>query len=180
MLLWMGQRSIAIAAMLLGVSMLLAACAREPANTSERWRVQHYKMPCVGEGPRLCYLVDRGKGDFEFFYDEIEGFEYRWGFSHQITVTSSTQPAVADASTLHYRLAASIEQRRAPVDATFSLPVSLDGQGLIEAKDGACTLLGAIDIDTSEQSCDALRSRDTVAFRHHATEPKLVPVIDSP
>ena len=180
MLLWMGQRSIAIAATLLGLSTLLVACHREPTNTSERWRVQHYKMPCIGEGPRLCYLVDRGTGDFEYFYDEIEGFEYRWGFNYEIVVARSTQPAMADASTLQYRLASLSEQRRAPLDAPFSLPVSLDGQILIETKDGACTLLGAIDIDTSERSCDALRSRATAVFRHHASEPKLVPVIDSP
>ena len=177
MLLWMGQRSSVFAALGLG---LLAACVPDTADTAQRWRVQHYKMPCVGEGPRLCYLVDRGQGQLEYFYDEIEGFEYRWGSSHEIKVASSTQPATADGSTLRYRLVALIERRRAPRDATFSLPLSLDGQLLIQAADRTCMLLGAIDIDTSEQSCDALRSRDTAVFRHHATEPKLVPVIVPP
>jgi Domain of unknown function (DUF4377) len=176
MLLWMGRRSIAMAV----VAVLLVACAREPAGIAERWWVQHYKAPCVGEGPRLCYLVDRGAGDFEYFYDEIEGFEYRWGFSHAIEVSSSTQPAMADASTLRHRLVSVIEQRRAPPDATFNLPVSLEGQVLIEGDAGACTLLGAIAIDTSESSCDALRSREAVVFRHHGSEPKLVPSAGSP
>ena len=179
MILWMGQRSSALVAILLGWSML-AACAREPADTSERWRVQHYQMPCVGEGPRLCYLIDRGKGEFEYFYDEIEGFEYRWGFNYEIEVSSSTQPAMADASTLQHRLVAVIERSRARMDVTFSLPMSLEGQVLIEAKDGVCSLLGAIDIDTREHSCDVLRSRETAVFRHGATEPKLVPVIAAP
>lgn len=179
MLLWMGQRSSAFALCMLGLSMF-TACGREAEKPAERWRVQHYKMPCVGEGPRLCYLIDRGKGEFEYFYDTIEGFEYRWGFDYEIAVTVRTQPAMADASTLQYRLASVIERRRAPLDATFSLPVSLDGQALIEAKDGVCSLLGEIDIDTREQSCDVLRSRETAVFRHNATEPKLVPVIASP
>jgi hypothetical protein len=145
-------------------------------ESSERWRVQHYKKPCMGEGPRLCYLIDRGKGDFEYFYDEIEGFEYRWGFSYEIVVIRSSQPAVSDASTLKYRLDSVVEQRRAPVDALFDLPVKLEDQVLIEARDGACTLLGAIDIDTSQLSCNALRSLDTAFFQHHASEPKLVAV----
>jgi hypothetical protein len=180
MLLWMGQRSGAFAASLLGWSMLVAGCAREPAETAERWRVQHYQMPCMGEGPRLCYLIDRGKGEFEYFYDGIEGFEYRWGFNYEIAVTSSTRPAMADASTLQHRLVDVIERRRAQMDVTFSLPLSLEGQTLIAAKDGVCSLLGAIDIDTREQSCDTLRNRETAVFRHGATEPKLVPVITSP
>jgi hypothetical protein len=179
MLLWMGQRSIALAASLLTLSILLVSCAPGSANSSERWRVQHYKMPCLGEGPRLCYLVARGPGEFEYFYDEIEGFEYRWGFSHEITVTTSTQPAVADGSTLRHRLVSLVEQQRAAPDATFSLPVTLDGQPLIEARQRTCSLLAAIDIDTSEQGCAALRSRETALFRHHPTQPKLVPV-DTP
>jgi hypothetical protein len=177
MLLWTGQRGIAIAATLLALSTLLAACARESAGPSERWRVQHYKKPCMGEGPRLCYLIDRGKGDFEYFYDEIEGWEYRWGYSYQIEVTRSTQPAVADASTLQYRLADVIEQQRAPVDTTFTLPLSLDGQVLIAANEGACTLLAAIDIETTAGGCDALRNQETAVFRHHASEQKLVLVL---
>ena len=174
MLLWAGQRSIALAATLLTLSILLAGCAREPAQPPERWRVQHYKKPCMGEGPRLCYLIDRGKGDFEYFYDEIEGFEYRWGYSYQIAVTRSSQPAVADASTLQYRLAEVIEQQRAPTDAVFALALNLEGQVLVQAKQGACTLLGTIDIDTSRLSCDVLRTHDAAAFRHHPSQPKLV------
>jgi hypothetical protein len=179
MLLWMGQRSSALALCVLGLSMF-TACGREAEKPAERWRVQHYKMPCVGEGPRLCYLIDRGTGEYEYFYDEIEGFEYRWGFNYEIAVTSSTQPAMADASTLQHRLVAVIERRRARMDVTFALPMSLEGQVLIAAKDGVCSLLGAIDIDTREHSCDALRSRESAVFRHGTTEPKLVPVIASP
>src|ERR1044071_3400006 len=132
MLLWTGQRSSTLIAGLIGWLMLVAGCAREPANASERWRVQHYKAPCIGEGARLCYLIDRGQGEFEYFYDEISGFEYRWGFSYDIAVIASTLPASADASTLQYRLASLIEQRRVSADATFSLPVSLDGQPLVQ------------------------------------------------
>jgi hypothetical protein len=176
MLLWTGQRSIALTASLLSLSTLLAACTPKSEDTPERWRVQHYKAPCIGEGARLCYLIDRGKGDFEYFYDEIEGFEYRWGFSYQIVVTRSTQPAVADASTLQYRLADLVEERRVPEELTFTLPLNLEGQALVQVEGGACTLLGTIDIDTSERNCDSLRSSETAVFRHHQTESTLVPV----
>jgi hypothetical protein len=135
--------------------------------------VQHYKMPCTGEGARLCYLIDRGSGGFEYLYDEIEGFHYRWGFSYEIVVARSARPAMADASMLHYRLVSAVE-RRVPADATFSLPVNIDGEMLIQVRAGVCTLLGAVEIDADERSCDALRRRDTVTFRHHATEQRLV------
>lgn len=48
-------------------------------------------VDCEGEGPQKCMLVKEDPdGDYEFFYDQIEGFEHEEGFEYQLRV--STEP----------------------------------------------------------------------------------------
>jgi len=161
---------------------LLLACAekQKPASlgVGERWRVQHYKAPCTGEGTQMCYLVDRGNGQFEYLYDEIEGFRYQWGFTHEISVIKlPQQQPMADASSLQYRLQSLLARQRAPREATFRLTLIMDGESVIQVQEGACSLLNAIVIETSQQECEVLRTRDSAVFRHHETRAVLVPAI---
>lgn len=55
--------------------------------------IYHYKVPGVGEGAQLCYLVKKGSGSREIFYDQIEGFEYQWGYNYTITVEQKNNKA---------------------------------------------------------------------------------------
>jgi len=48
-------------------------------------RVDHYLQPAVGLGSCLCMTVDEGKGP-QVFYNGIEGFDFTWGTSYELTV----------------------------------------------------------------------------------------------
>jgi hypothetical protein len=177
----MRVKKIALAGLaLLGATLLACSEKATTPQTTERWRVQHYKAPCMGEDVQLCYLVDRGTGQFEYWYDEIEALEYQWGFSYEILVRKRQRQPMADAAAFQYRLAGVSRREHAPAAATFRLAVSMNGAALIEERDGKCMLLGAISIDTSSQPCNLLRTRTAITFQHHAFEPMLVPIKDTP
>jgi len=73
-------------------------CAENTARTNsktpektETMTVQHYKVPCQGESVQLCYLVKmQGQTDWEYSYDEIQGFEYEWGYVYTLEVNKTT------------------------------------------------------------------------------------------
>ena len=45
------------------------------------------RVECEGEGPQLCMLVKESReGDWQLFYDQIEGFEFEEGYQYQIRV----------------------------------------------------------------------------------------------
>ena len=50
-------------------------------------------VDCQGEGPQKCMLMKENKvEDWQFFYDQIEGFNYEGGYNYEITVTVEENP----------------------------------------------------------------------------------------
>ncbi len=44
-------------------------------------------VDCEGEGPQKCMLIKEDpEGDYQYFYDQIEGFEYEEGFVYELQV----------------------------------------------------------------------------------------------
>jgi hypothetical protein len=65
------------------------------------------RVPCVGVGPMECLLVRyAADGEWEAFYDAIEGFSFDPGYHYTLLVRRSTvaEPVAADASSIRYRL----------------------------------------------------------------------------
>jgi heat shock protein HslJ len=71
---------------------------------------------CVGVGPQKCLQVRYAEdGQFEYFYDSIEGFEHVAGTSHQLKVAvTDVENPPADASSLRYRLVEIVEASSEP------------------------------------------------------------------
>lgn len=148
---------------------LVACSGTSPTQSTKamKWKIDHYQVPCVGEGILLCYLLTREGGEREYFYDEIEGFDYEWGYIYEIEVEQSpVRQPMADASSFSYRLTKQLSKEKVAPGTTFELPLSLDEQSLIESENDACTYLGGISIDTGDVPCTELADAASGIFRH--------------
>lgn len=66
------------------------SCEEEPSNELIL-RIKDSKVNCSGyEGQTECYLVQKGSligtEEWEYFYEQIEGFNYEAGFIYEIRV----------------------------------------------------------------------------------------------
>jgi Domain of unknown function (DUF4377) len=162
---------------ILGLLFISVACNPTSLNMPEEivLTVYHYKVPCVGENVRLCYRVKKNDSETQFFYDEIEGFDYDWGFNYTIRVEKVNQSnPVSDASSFTYKLKEVIKKEEALPGQTFDLPLKIDDQSLIESKNGVCSYLGEIEIKTSKYSCDDLLKAQSATFSHDSNNSRLV------
>jgi hypothetical protein len=161
----------------LGLLFIRAECNPTSLDMQEEMMliIYHYKVPCVGENVRLCYRVKKNNSEPQFFYDEIEGFDYEWGFNYTITVVKSNKSnPVSDGSSFAYKLKKVIKKEKALPGQTFDLPLKMEGQSLIESKNGICSYLGEVAIQTNKYSCDDLAKAQSAIFSHNRNKAGLV------
>ena len=71
------------------------------------FNIEPYKKDCVGVAPMECFVING-----EFFYNLIEGFNFKEGIEYQITVARTERKNVpADASRYIYRLVEVLNQK---------------------------------------------------------------------
>ena len=83
------------------------SASAKPADNVKTMFVNDKLVDCEGgAGPQKCMQVrDKADGDWEFFYDNIEGFKYEKGHSYELRVeVRKRDNAPADASSLQYVL----------------------------------------------------------------------------
>ena len=73
-------------------------------------------LDCVGVGPQKCMQVKtEPDADYQYFYDQIEGFDYEEGYEYELSVqVESVENPPADASSIKYTLIEIVDKR--PVD----------------------------------------------------------------
>lgn len=158
--------------------LLCVGCSgqREYSGGELHWRIQHYRAPCVGEQVQLCYLVDRGAGALELFYDEIDGLSYQWGYNYDLLVEGvQLEQPMQDASSVRYRLKKLLLREPVSPDTTFSLPMRLNNEALITVRGHSCMLLDEIEIQVDPTTCARLSEQAAVDFRHGRSGEKLLP-----
>jgi hypothetical protein len=129
--------------------------------------ISHYKAPGVGESVQLCYVVKKDNGNTQLFYDQIEGFEYQWGYNYTISVEKEINKApMADASSFKYKLKKILKKEKVAAGETFELRTRVNEQNLVETKNGACSYLGEIEIKIGPYSCADLAKAQSATFRH--------------
>ena len=105
--------------------LLLATCsttADQVLNSDAHvYWVNSSKVDCQGAGPRTCLLVKRdrplNKGDWEYFYANIEGFDFEPGYLYKLKVRETSrlgEEVPADASSLRYTLERVLEKNPDP------------------------------------------------------------------
>lgn len=85
-------------------------------------RVEHYQEPAMGAFPCLCMLVDDGSG-MERLYTGIEGFQYAWGTSYELTVKVEKVSPRTDVPSIRYTLVSIDKETRVPEGTRFGIQV---------------------------------------------------------
>jgi heat shock protein HslJ len=85
-------------------------------------KIASSRADCTGVGPQTCYWVldvtDSINGNWGYFYEAIEGFEYEPGYVYTIKVAVTELPSEAvpaDASTIKYSLHQIEEKKKDPL-----------------------------------------------------------------
>ncbi|PTM00555.1 MAG: hypothetical protein DA394_05135 [Candidatus Arcticimaribacter sp.] len=98
----------------LSILLICASCASsaniEPELTITLMRINSYTETCQGLIEQQCLLVQEGSAidtdRWNYFYSEIEGFDYVAGFLYdlEVHISARPEPVPADASSLRYVL----------------------------------------------------------------------------
>ena len=92
---------------------------------------------CVGVAPMQCMQVKRSaEGEWEFFYDQIEGFAFEPGFEYELRVNQITvENPPADGSSLRYELVAVVSKTAVsqPTDNLAGTRWVLEGYGSVDS-----------------------------------------------
>jgi hypothetical protein len=97
---------------------VIAGCVSDTMNASTEavYHVNSYRVGCVGVAPMSCLQVKRGDpatGEWQNFYTQINGFDYRPGYRYRLLVRETRLPpeqVPADASSIRYELVEVIDQ----------------------------------------------------------------------
>ena len=103
-----GGVRLTLASLALGVA--LTGCSESP-DTTRLW-IGPERVECEGVAPMMCLQVAESEdGDYQLFYDTIEGFDYQEGTLYVIdgSITEVENPP-ADASSLQYTLVEIVEE----------------------------------------------------------------------
>jgi hypothetical protein len=123
------RRNATILAMsvLLGSGTIAIAACTAPESTTETapdaeivtLYVGPEKVDCVGVAPQECLLVrDSPDEEYEFFYSQINGFDYEPGYEYELLVQKTpVENPPADASSIAWTLVEVVSQT--PVNPEF-------------------------------------------------------------
>ena len=103
-----GGVRLTLAGVALGVA--LSGCS-ESTDATRLW-IGPERVECEGVAPMMCLQVAESEdGDYQLFYDTIEGFDYQEGTSYVIDVSiTEVENPPADASSLQYTLVEIVEE----------------------------------------------------------------------
>ena len=93
-----------------GLGVALTGCSESP-DTTRLW-IRPERVECEGVAPMMCLRVAESEdGNYQLFYDTIEGFDYQAGTSYVIDVSIiEVGNPPADASSLQYTLVEIVEE----------------------------------------------------------------------
>lgn len=101
----------------LALTGLLSACRGGPTDPAELLvlHVAPERVECVGVEPQTCLLIRSEQGgEWELFYDRIEGFTHEPGYRYTLLVErSEVRNPPQDGSSYRWRLVRVVERERA-------------------------------------------------------------------
>ncbi|MEZ4851121.1 MAG: DUF4377 domain-containing protein [Bacteroidia bacterium] len=153
--------------------LFLKSC--QPDMDTIRVTIDHYRAPCSGEAIQLCMRVKHGesKSDWEYFYDQIEGFSYEPGYIYELEVEKEEIPnPPQDGSSIKWVLKKIISKTQVPDNTEFELP--LQGNGMSYIEEEGCRFLYEWPIQANEENCQKLMNAQKGIFRHSNPPGELV------
>lgn len=98
--------------LLFAMALFLGACSN--SGKTEKLTVASQQGDCIGVAPMKCLYVKKdGQTEWEFFYNNIEGFNYEPGYEYMLEVKVDSVPnPAADQSSLKYTLVKEISKEQ--------------------------------------------------------------------
>lgn len=89
------------------IAILVFSCEEEKSHEEVTFRIKENRASCTGFFEMECYLIQQGAkintDEWEYFYNEIEGFAYEPGFVYKILVAKiPVKDPPMDASAFRY------------------------------------------------------------------------------
>ncbi|MDH6308950.1 hypothetical protein M2451_001592 [Dysgonomonas sp. PFB1-18] len=102
--------------LLFSITLLFGACSNK--GTMEKLVIASQQGDCVGVAPMKCLLVKKeGQTNWEFFYNNIEGFNYEPGYEYVLDVkVEKIEYPAADQSALKYTLVKEVSKEQKASD----------------------------------------------------------------
>ncbi len=125
----MNNKAKLLALVLLVTSLVLAACGgapeintEEPEDNVKTVFIGPELVDCVGEAPQKCMQIkENPEDDYQYFYDQIEGFDYEEGYEYELLVKEeNVENPPADASSLKWTLVEVVN--KTPVEPEEAVP----------------------------------------------------------
>lgn len=160
----------------ISIMILMASCA---TTNTVKYTVASQNADCVDVGPQKCLLVKKGNAtDWEFFYSNIEGFNYVPGYEYTLEVKEEKRVnAPMDASSIKYILVKEVskvaresenlppaitrQQRQTTYQCTGKV-VDIEsaniGRGAADGKFSA----SVVKIQVTSSSIDGVKAGDTI------------------
>ena len=123
-------------------------------------RINHFRQTAVGEGRYLVYLVQEedeiGNNDWNYLYEEIQGFDYELGYIYTITVRKiNIENPPADGSSVKYVLVSVRSKEEVPDGETFDVYLKSYGENFVTQSENDLFLLHEYKIDCNSM-CETL------------------------
>lgn len=114
------------------ISLLLLTLIITSCDENRTFYVAPAFANCDGAGKQMCLQVKENiEDDWTLLYDQIEGFDYKEGFTYKLEVSvSKVKNPPADDSVLKYKLVKLIYQE--PADEKIAVAQTLSGKWRVE------------------------------------------------
>ena len=122
--------------------------------------INHYKAECGSLALVLC-LQSKGEMDdvWSYFYENIDNFEYEWGFTYKIEVElENIENPPEDSSSLKYTLLNILEKEKASSTALFDVSASRSIGLVKKISDGIYSLYGDQEFSCNTTQCVTIDS----------------------
>lgn len=128
------------------INLLILSCSTTKTvemDDSDTIEVNFHQVICQGVGPQWCLQIkENGNKDWSYFYDEIEGLKYEWGYTYFIKVKKEkVENPPADGSSIKWILTSLVKKEKIKPGTAFNLIVDKDFTQF-DIKNNKATLLG--------------------------------------
>lgn len=132
----------------------------ETTSTVEYLRVHHHLVECENYFVTHCLLVQKeGSDEWDFFYENIEGFDYKWGNEYEILLQVNTiDSGLPSGPQTQYALFDTLSETTQGSDVTFEYTSRKSDERIVEVAPDEFSLLGNKTFTCGDASCDVLRS----------------------
>jgi hypothetical protein len=149
-----------------------------PAKT-QTLVVQHYQVPCQGESTMMCYLVKKqDQEDWEYFYDEIQGLDYEWGYVYtlEVSIENITNPP-QDGSSIATKVEKVLKKEKVAEGTTFELPLAVEGTPMLTQQGKSWTYFNTIEVVSTPDLDSLIKKSSTGVFEQQAGKSNILRLV---